>query len=149
MKIIELSIEELKPYEKNPRKNENAVKYVAESIREFGFKVPIIIDKNKVIIAGHTRYKAAIELKLKNIPCIIADDLTEEQIKAFRLVDNKVAETSAWDVNLLDFELDDILNIDMSNFGFDVDLDTDDGEKFNHIEDLLNDVGISTGGGQK
>ena len=101
MQIIYKKIEELKPYKNNPRKNDEAVPYVAESIKQFGFKVPIIIDKNNEIIAGHTRYKASIELKLKEVPCIIADDLTEEQIKAFRLADNKVAEKAEWDMDLL------------------------------------------------
>ena len=96
MKIIDKKLSELKPYEKNPRKNDEAVKYVMESIKEFGFKVPIIIDKNNVIVCGHTRYKASKKLKLDTVPCIIADDLTEEQIKAFRLADNKVSEKGEW-----------------------------------------------------
>ena len=91
MQIVYKKIEELKPYKNNPRKNDEAVPYVAESIKQFGFKVPIIIDNNNEIIAGHTRYKASIKLEMKEVPCIIADDLTEEQIKAFRLADNKVA----------------------------------------------------------
>ena len=118
MEIINKSIEELKPYENNPRFNDDAVPYVANSIKEFGFKVPIIIDKNGVIVAGHTRYKASLELGLKEVPCIVADDLNEEQIKAFRLADNKVSEKAEWDFELLDEELDDILNIDMSEFDF-------------------------------
>lgn len=150
MKIIDMSISELKPYDKNPRKNDESVKYVAESIKQFGFKVPIVIDKNNIIVAGHTRYKAAKELQLETVPCIVADDLTDEQIKAFRLADNKVSETSEWDYDLLEFELDDIFDIDMQGFGFDVDLDIDENNNgFSHIEDLLNDVGISTGGGSK
>ena len=123
MQIIEKSITEIKPYEKNPRKNDEAVEYVANSIREFGFKVPIVIDKNGVIVAGHTRYKAAQELGLKKLPCVIADDLTEEQVKAFRLADNKVGELAEWDFDLLDEELDGIFDIDMSEFGFDSDFD--------------------------
>lgn len=123
MEIINMRIEELKPYEKNPRKNDEAVKYVKESIQNFGFKVPIVLDKNNVIVAGHTRYKASLELGLEEVPCIIADDLTEEQIKAFRLADNKVSEQAEWDLDLLNDELDDILDIDMSQFGFDLDLD--------------------------
>ena len=119
MQIIEKSINEIKPYEKNPRKNDEAVQYVANSIKEFGFKVPIVIDKNGVIVAGHTRYKAAQELGLEKLPCIIADDLAEEQIKAFRLADNKVGELAEWDFDLLDKELDGIFDIDMSDFGFD------------------------------
>lgn len=119
MEIINKKIDELKPYENNPRFNDEAVEYVANSIKEFGFKVPMVIDKNNVIVAGHTRYKAALELGLDEVPCIIADDLTEEQIKAFRLADNKVSEKAGWNFELLDEELDDILDIDMSDFGFD------------------------------
>ena len=118
MEIINKSIEELKPYENNPRFNDDAVEYVANSIKEFGFKVPIVIDKDNVIVAGHTRYKASIELGLDEVPCIIADDLTEEQIKAFRLVDNKVSEKSSWDIELLDEELND-LDINLEDYGFD------------------------------
>ena len=118
MEIINKKIEDLIPYEKNPRKNDEAVEYVANSIKEFGFKVPIVIDENNVIIAGHTRLKASKELGLKEVPCIIADDLSEEQIKAFRLADNKVSEKAIWDFDLLDKELEDILNIDMEQFDF-------------------------------
>ena len=152
MQVKDMNIEELKPYEKNPRNNDSAVKYVAESIKQFGFKVPIVIDKNNVIVAGHTRYKAAKELQLETVPCIIADDLTEEQVKAFRLADNKVSEASQWDFDLLELELDSIFDINMNDFGFDIDLDIEDEDNnnsFNHIEDLLNDVGISSGGGSK
>jgi len=90
MQIIEKKINDLTPYENNPRKNDKSVDYVANSISQFGFKVPIVIDSNGVIVAGHTRYKAAVKLKMETVPCIVADDLTEEQIRAFRLVDNKV-----------------------------------------------------------
>lgn len=120
MKIIELTLDQLKPYERNPRRNDHAVKYVAQSIKEFGFKVPIIIDKDNVIVAGHTRYKAAKKLGMKKVPCIIADDLTDEQIKAFRLADNKVTEIAEWDFDLLEIELEGIANINMSEFGFEV-----------------------------
>lgn len=118
MDIINIALKDLKPYENNPRKNDDAVKYVAESIKEFGFKVPIVIDKDNVIVAGHTRYKAAKKLGMTEIPCIIADDLTDEQIKAFRLADNKVAEKAEWDFDLLNAELDDIIDLDMELFGF-------------------------------
>ena len=118
MEIIYKNIDELIPYENNPRLNDEAVEYVKNSIKEFGFKVPIVIDKDNVIIAGHTRIKASKELGIKDIPCIIADDLTEEQAKAFRLADNKVAEKSLWDYTKLDEELDSILDIDMSMFDF-------------------------------
>lgn len=123
MEIKMVKIEDLKPYPNNPRFNDEAVEYVANSIKEFGFKVPMIIDKNNEIVAGHTRYKAALELGLKEVPCIVADDLTEEQIKAFRLADNKVSEKSQWNFDLLEDELSDIINIDMSEFDFDIDIE--------------------------
>lgn len=119
MEIKSMKLEELKVYENNPRKNDEAVPYVAASIKEFGFKVPIIIDKDKVIIAGHTRYKAAKELKLKTVPVIVADDLTEDQVKAFRLIDNKTQELSSWDFGKLLDELNSLIDdIDMTQFGF-------------------------------
>lgn len=118
MDIVQMKISELVPYDKNPRINDDAVKYVVESIKEFGFKVPIVLDAQNVIIAGHTRWKAAKKLKLKEVPCIIADDLTDEQIKAFRLADNKVSEQAEWDYDLLSAELDDLVDFDMSVFGF-------------------------------
>ena len=121
MKIVYKKVNELVPYENNPRINDGAVEYVKNSIKEFGFKVPIVIDKDNVIVAGHTRLKASLELGLKEVPCIIADDLSEEQIKAFRLADNKVSEKSQWDFSILDEELDSILDIDMSLFDFNVD----------------------------
>lgn len=117
MEIINKKIDELKPYKNNPRFNDDAVEYVAKSIKEFGFKVPIIIDKNNIIVAGHTRYKASLELGLKEVPTIVADDLTDEQVKAFRLADNKVGEKSSWNFELLDEELED-LDINMEDFGF-------------------------------
>lgn len=118
MQIMDKNIDKLIPYENNPRKNDKSVDYVANSISRFGFKVPIVIDSNDVIVAGHTRYKAAVKLKMDVVPCIVADDLTEEQIKAFRLADNKVGESSQWDMDLLTDELDGILDLDMSDFGF-------------------------------
>lgn len=120
MNIVEKDINELVMYENNPRKNDEAVEYVANSIKEFGFKQPIIIDKNNVIVCGHTRLKAAKKLKLKTVPCIMADDLTDEQIKAYRLADNKVAEFAAWDDILLNLELADIDSIEMEDFGFSI-----------------------------
>ena len=116
--IISKNTENVQPYSKNPRKNAEAVKYVAESIKQFGFKVPIVIDSQNVIVAGHTRYKAAKLLGLKEIPCIVADDLNENQLRAFRLADNKVAEFSDWDFDLLDEEISNIFDLDMSDFGF-------------------------------
>lgn len=118
MNVIEKPINEVIPYEKNPRINDNAVPAVMKSIEEFGFKVPIVIDKNGTIVTGHTRLKAAKKLGMKTVPCIVADDLTPEQIKAFRLADNKVAEAAEWDMELLNEELDGIVDIDMSDFNF-------------------------------
>ena len=111
MEIIYKKINELKPYENNPRINDDAVEYVANSIKEFGFKVPIVIDKDNVIVTGHTRYKASLELGLNEVPCIIADDLNKKQIKAFRLADNKVADFSYFDNTKLLEELEDLDDI--------------------------------------
>lgn len=128
MEIKNIPIGQLIPYKNNPRRNDSAVGPVAKSIQEFGFKVPIVIDKSNEIVAGHTRYKAAKKLKLKEVPCIIADDLSEDQIKAFRLADNRVGELAEWDEDLLAGELDQIL-MDMDDFGFaDFEIDPDAGE---------------------
>lgn len=118
MQIIERKISELKPYANNPRLNDGAVDAVAASIKNFGFKVPLVVTADGEIIAGHTRLKAAQKLKLKTVPVIIADDLTPEQVKAFRLADNKVGELAGWDFEKLDLELAEI-DLDMSQFGFD------------------------------
>lgn len=118
MNIIEKKLEELTPYENNPRNNEAAVDAVAASIREFGFKVPIIIDKHGVIVAGHTRLKAAEKLGLKTVPVIVADDLNEDQIRELRIVDNRSQELADWDLELMREELETISGIDMSEFGF-------------------------------
>lgn len=130
MQIIEKKLTELKEYEKNPRRNDQAVDAVAASIRNFGFKVPIIIDRDGVIVAGHTRLKAARKIGLETVPCIIADDLSPEQIQAFRLADNKTAELAEWDPDLLLQELGQI-TIDMAQFGFDdSDIPEIDGEVY-------------------
>lgn len=128
MKIVEKKITDIKPYERNPRRNDDAVRYVAESIREFGWKQPIVIDTDGVIIAGHTRYKAAKKLNCKTVPCMIADDLTEEQIKAYRLADNKVAEAAEWDFDLLDLEIVDLPSFDMTVFGFEFEEEPEEDE---------------------
>ena len=120
IEIVMRKIGELKPYENNPRHNDMAVDAVAASIQQFGFKNPVIIDKDGVIVAGHTRYKAAKKLGITDIPCISADDLSDEQIKAFRLADNKTAELAEWDEDLLGKEMQEIINIDMSQFGFSI-----------------------------
>ena len=128
MDVIELGIDELIPYENNPRKNDAAVEKVALSISAFGFKVPIVIDQNNVIVTGHTRLKAAKKLGLKTVPCIKADDLTDEQIKAFRLADNKVSEFSEWDEEKLMKEMEALGDIDMSLYGFEFPDDDEDGD---------------------
>lgn len=127
----------LVPYQRNPRDNDAAVQDVANSIREFGFKDPIIIDANNTIVCGHTRLKAAKKLRIKQVPCIRATDLSDEQIRAFRLADNKVAEKSTWDWNLLGMELADIEDIDMEEFGFDLD------DIYDQFEDIGDQGGYS------
>lgn len=121
MQIVMLNTDDLKEYENNPRHNDEAAEAVADSIKEFGFKVPIVIDNNNVIVCGHTRLKAAKRLDLDKVPCIIADDLTDEQIKAYRLADNKTAELAEWDFEALEKELAELtaFDVDMSAFGFD------------------------------
>lgn len=138
LEIIYKKINEIIPYKNNPRKNDDAVEDVANSIKEFGFKVPIVIDKNNEIVAGHTRYKASKKLGLEEVPCIIAEDLSEEQIKAFRLADNKVSEKAEWDIDLLNDELGNFETIDMSDFGFDIDLDLNEEQEI--VEDEVPEV---------
>lgn len=118
MDVIERKLTEIYPYEHNPRKNDGAVEYVANSIREFGFKQPIVVDADGVIIVGHTRYKAAQELGLETAPVVVADDLDEEKARAYRLADNKTNELADWDFEMLDGELFFISDIDMMEFGF-------------------------------
>jgi ParB-like chromosome segregation protein Spo0J len=137
--IIEYKrLDELREYENNPRNNDNAVAAVAASIKEFGFKVPIVIDAAGVIIAGHTRAKAAAQLGLSSVPCIVADDLTEEQIRAFRLADNKTGELAGWDFDKLDAELELLAGMDMAAFGFTLDDEQTDAQK--EREDLSDKV---------
>lgn len=118
MELQYIRLSDLRLYENNPRNNDEAVEYVANSIKEFGFKVPIIVDKNNVIVAGHTRYKASEKLGIKEVPVIVADDLTDEQIKAFRLADNKVAEIATWNEEKLELELSGLDFMSMELFGF-------------------------------
>lgn len=119
MQVVAKSIDDIKPYENNPRNNDDAVDAVANSIKEFGWQQPIVVDSEGVIIAGHTRYKAAQKLGLKTVPVVIAKDLSEEQVKAYRLADNKSGELATWNDDLLSTELEDILDIDMTDYGFD------------------------------
>ena len=118
-KIVYLALDQIKPYENNPRINDEAVDKVARSIQDFGFRSPIIVDKDNVIIAGHTRLKDSYQLGLKEAPVIIADDLTEEQVNALRLVDNKTSEFAKWDFEKLEEELLNI-DLDLTAFGFDL-----------------------------
>ena len=120
MKIVEKKISDLTEYKNNPRNNDGAVQAVANSIKEFGFKVPVVVDKNDVIVCGHTRIKAARLLGMESVPCVVADDLTPEQIRAFRLADNKTAEIATWDIGALGEELHQIMDINMLDFGFDI-----------------------------
>lgn len=117
-KIEMLAIADIKPYENNPRVNDLAAEKVAESIKAYGFRNPIIIDNNGVVVCGHTRLKAAEKLGIKKVPCLRVTDLTEEQIKEFRLVDNKTSEFAWWDVGKLDIELADLSSFDSELFGF-------------------------------
>lgn len=117
MNIVEKRLDEIYPYENNPRKNDEAVEAVANSIREFGFKQPIVVDADGVIIVGHTRYKAAQELGLEKVPVLVADDLSDDKVKAYRLADNKTGELAGWDFTALAMEMAKI-DMDMSDFGF-------------------------------
>src|ERR1035437_7113951 len=108
MKIEQWEIDRVKPYEKNPRRNDKAVDAVAKSIQEFGFRQPIVVDSAGVIVVGHTRYKAALKLGLKKVPVHVAADLTPEQARAYRIAGNRTAENSEWDVDLLPIELGEL-----------------------------------------
>lgn len=116
MKIFELETNTIKPYENNAKLHDQTqIENVAESIKQFGFQQPIVVDKNRVIIIGHCRFEASKALGLEKVPCIIADNLTDEQVKALRIIDNKTNE-SEWDLDLLSAELEDL---DLSNFEID------------------------------
>ena len=138
MEIVNKKLDELRAYENNPRNNDSAVAAVAASIKEFGFKVPIVVDAAGVIIAGHTRARAAEMLGMQTVPCIVADDLTESQIRAFRLADNKTAELAEWDFDKLDAELELLQEMDMTAFGFTLDDEQTDTQK--EREDLSEKV---------
>lgn len=141
MEIVYKKLSELKPYEKNPRNNDSAIEYVKKSIEKFGFKVPMVIDKKNVIVTGHTRYKACQQLGIEEVPCIIADDLTPQQIKAFRIADNKTNDMAEWNDQLLGEELKDLLpDIDMTDFGFgdfEISMLTEDMEPEEYDKDLI------------
>ena len=142
-------VEDVVPYEKNPRLNDQAVDAVASSIREFGFKVPIVVDSKGVVVSGHTRLKAAKTLGLDEVPVIVADDLDDTKIKAFRLADNKVAELADWDESLLIKELEELddLNYDMGQFDFELDLDDagedgSDGDGSDDMGDIPDNINV-------
>ncbi len=120
MKVHDINIYDIKEYKNNPRKiPERAIEAVAASIKNFGFVNPVVLDKDNVIVCGHTRLQAAKRLGIQEIPCVIVDDLTPEQVQAFRVIDNKTSELSSWDFEKLDLELEELnLNFDMGEFGF-------------------------------
>ncbi|MBE7508502.1 MAG: ParB N-terminal domain-containing protein [Planctomycetia bacterium] len=136
MKLETIPINAIREYEQNPRKNDAAVGPVADSIRQFGFKVPVIVDAENVLVAGHTRVRAALQLEMTEIPAIRADDLTPEQIRAFRIADNKLHELSGWDLEMLAVEMKDLqaLDFNLNAMGFSAD----------ELAELL-DVGIRDG----
>lgn len=118
MQVTMRKIGEVKPYDKNPRRNDGAVDAVAASILEFGFQQPLVVDKDGVLIVGHTRLKAAKKLGLKEVPVVVADGLSPEQVKAYRLADNKTGELAGWDFIAMEAELSELESLDMSVFGF-------------------------------
>lgn len=138
-KITLMALTDITPYENNPRNNEEAVEKVANSIKEFGFNQPIVVDKDNVIIVGHTRYLAAQELGLTEAPVIVAGNLSDKQAKAYRLADNKTGELAGWDFEKLALELEQIEDINMSDFGFvegsDLDINDDDFLSDNQIKE--------------
>ena len=134
-----MPIDTVKPYIYNPRVNDQAVDAVARSIEEFGFRSPIVVDESKTIINGHTRLKAAKQLGLEQVPVLLADDLTEEQVRAFRLADNKTAELAEWDDDMLEEELSLLDDIDMSEFGFEDMVEELEEEKLDNTPHELND----------
>jgi len=130
MKIVEIELKDIKPYRRNPRKNNISVEPLKRSIEKYGFNVPLVVDKSGEIITGHTRYKAAKELGLKSVPCVRKEDLSKKEIKEYRIADNKVGELSEWDEPLLKIEFEELkdLGSELGDLGF------NDSE----IDDLLN-----------
>ena len=119
LRVKYVPIGDVRPYEDNPRRNDGAVQAVAASLREFGWKQPIVVDADGTIVVGHTRYKAALALGMTDVPVVVASDLTPEQCAAYRLADNRVGELAEWDSELLAQELDGLSGFDMEQFGFD------------------------------
>lgn len=126
MEIKQMDIGSVVPYENNPRNNKDAVEATANSIKEFGWQQPIVVDKNNVIIVGHTRLKAAKKLGLGQVPVLVAESLSDEQVKAYRLADNKTGELADWNLEMLTEELSGIGDLDMSDFGFDLSEDEEE-----------------------
>lgn len=135
MKVEWVARSRLKPYPNNPRNNDEAAEAVAASLSEFGWQQPIVVDKDFVIIAGHTRMKAAEKLGLDKVPVVVAKDLTKEQVKAYRLADNKTAELAGWNFELLDLELAGIKTIDMAALGFEIETDEEEAQDDNFTEE--------------
>ena len=141
-KIIDMELDKLIPYARNPRKNDHAVDKIAGAIREFGFKVPVIAKSDGTIVDGHLRLKAAQKLGMEAVPVLIADDLNDAQIKAFRLSVNKMAELAEWDDELLHLELDELRDIDfdLELTGFDLgELDGQLGDEIDGDDGLLDE----------
>lgn len=136
MKVVNMQIDQVIPYDNNPRDNEDAVEPTANSIKEFGFQQPIVVDKDNVVIVGHTRLLAAKSLNMTEVPVVVADTLTVEQVKAYRLADNKTNEFADWDLGKLENELDSIDDLDMNVFGFE-DNEIDDSSEETDISDKL------------
>lgn len=134
MELVKLKLSEIKPYENNPRKNDDAVEAVVESIKQCGYVAPIVVDENMVILAGHTRYKALKKLKKKEAQVVIKEGLSEEQKKKYRILDNKTAEIAEWDLELLEIELAD-LDFDGFDFGFELSGFESDDEELSEAED--------------
>ena len=139
MKVQEMGIDEIKPYENNPRINDKSVDDVAKSIKEFGWQQPIVVDKDNVIIVGHTRWKAAKQLGMTKVPVVVASNLTPQQVKAYRLADNKVSEESIWDNKKLLDELDEINKIDDDMFTGFTESDIFDDVLNESLNDVLKD----------
>lgn len=151
MDITMMAVEDIRPYEKNAKKHpEEQVEHIANSIREFGWQQPLVVDKDNVLVIGHGRLLAAKKLGLEQVPVVRADQLTEQQIAALRLADNKTNE-SEWDFGILDGELDLISTLDMSNFGFDLfdELEETDGGEIEENEKLPVSVKIVFENSQK
>ena len=132
MKITEMSVKSLKPYAKNTKKHDKTqIANVAESIKQYGFVQPIVVDKDNSIVIGHCRYEAAKKLKLETVPCVCVDELTDEQVKALRIVDNKSNE-SPWD---MEFLADELAEIDMNGFDFDFGINAVDENDIPDVEE--------------